>query len=71
MSYTIERKSNPPVYITTLNEDFDTKTELLQYRKELGIAINKETKPIAIIMDMSNLSISLTDLLTSTMSSKT
>lgn len=66
MSYTIERKNNPPSYIITLNEDFDLKTELIAYFKELTMALESESKPISVVVSMLNYSLSLSELMTAT-----
>lgn len=66
MSYTIERKNNPAHYLVTMPEDFNLDTDLVAYFRELARDIKNEAKPLSVVLDMLNYSVSLNDLLSAT-----
>ncbi|MEM9954022.1 MAG: hypothetical protein AAF846_20600 [Chloroflexota bacterium] len=66
MSYTIERLEQPPVYLVTLASDFSLGTEMKQYFIEMNGRLDKETKPIDIILNLLEYKVSFDGLASTT-----
>jgi hypothetical protein len=52
MLYKIERLKNPAAYLVTITEAEDYENQFQHYRDELNAAMESETEPITIIMDV-------------------
>jgi hypothetical protein len=66
MSYKIEQLTNPRAIFVTLNEDFKIPQEIVAYTKEVASLLEKEARPIPIVVDMRQYSVSFEALLSGT-----
>lgn len=63
MSYTIERLTNPSVYLVTLLADFSLSSDTETYHKELDDLLSNEAQPISLILDVREYQITFDNLM--------
>jgi len=66
MAYSIERLDNPPAYLIILHQDFDSKTHMEAYYREVIAGLDTESSPVPMIVNIVDAPFSLNALMETT-----